>query len=244
MRLDTVEYNKYEDSSISVEVKNTLNYIINKLRVDLDNVDTEELDMVWGNTVANELGDIAFKEIRKSCKVLEISEWTFSGRSAGYYTLINNFDVEELEEAEDYTDLEGNYYQYLGNEIRNNSQLRKLQTLLNSDLNKITKIIKNVIDTKGVQIVKYLVKDLTITESNGLKEVVEPEGMVIGISSLTGTRVNAVQDFIDTNNLNHRTMFNYLKNGNASVRHDFAAALSGYPGNKYQKMFISKFGLN
>lgn len=167
---DKIEYNKYEDSSISIEVRNTLNYIINKLRVDLDNVDTEELDFEWSNTVANKLGDIAFKEIRKSCKLLEISEWTFSGRSSGYYTLTNDFDIKELKNANDYTDLEGTYFKILGNELKSNAQLRRLQNLLDSDLSEITKIIKRVVDTKGVEIIKYLVIDLTITENNDLNE--------------------------------------------------------------------------
>jgi len=175
---DKIVFNNYEDYSISIDVRNTFDYIIRKGRIDLQNVNTEELQMEWVNVVANELGGIAFKLIKQKCKALEIGEWTFSGRMAGWFTLINAWDIETVQEAEDYEELDGDYFQLFGNTLSSNSQLRRLQNLIDSDLNTISKIIKSVVDTKGVEIIKALSKDLILSENinlNNLRKIVREE---------------------------------------------------------------------
>jgi hypothetical protein len=65
----------------------------------------------------------------------------------------------------------------------------------------------------------------------------------VAIASLTGTRPDAVQKFIDDNNLDSPKLYTYLKRGKLKERMDFVTALVGNPGNKIQKMIISKFGI-
>jgi len=74
-----------------------------------------------------------------------------------------------------------------------------------------------------------------------LSEAASTEAM--GIAAFTATRGDAVQKFIDNNNLDARKLFNYVKGGKLADRMNFVTALVGNPGNKYQKMIISKFRL-
>ena len=62
------------------------------------------------------------------------------------------------------------------------------------------------------------------------------------IAKLTGTRDNIVQKFIDDFNLNAKNLFNFIAKGKEKVRKDFATAMSGRPGNKYQGDFVGMFG--
>jgi hypothetical protein len=62
------------------------------------------------------------------------------------------------------------------------------------------------------------------------------------IAGLTGTRDSIVQKFIDDFNLNAKNLFNFIAKGKEKVRKDFATAMSGRPGNKYQGDFVGMFG--
>jgi len=62
------------------------------------------------------------------------------------------------------------------------------------------------------------------------------------IAKLTGTRDSIVQKFIDDFNLNAKNLFNFIAKGKEKVRKDFATAMSGRPGNKYQGDFVGMFG--
>ena len=64
----------------------------------------------------------------------------------------------------------------------------------------------------------------------------------MGIAKLTGTRVIAVQKFIDDFNLNAKKLFNFIAKGKLKDRMDFATAISGTRGNKYQGNFVGMFG--
>ena len=64
----------------------------------------------------------------------------------------------------------------------------------------------------------------------------------MGIAKFTGTRAIAVQKFIDDFNLNAKNLFNFIAKGKEKVRKDFATAMSGRPGNKYQGDFVGMFG--
>jgi len=78
------------------------------------------------------------------------------------------------------------------------------------------------------------VKENTISETTG-KEAKE-------IARLTGTRDSIVQKFIDDFNLNAKNLFNFIAKGKEKVRKDFATAMSGRPGNRYQGDFVGMFG--
>jgi len=62
------------------------------------------------------------------------------------------------------------------------------------------------------------------------------------IAKLTGTRDSIVQKFIDDFNLNAKNLFNFIVKGKEKARKDFATAMSGRPGNKYQGDFVGMFG--
>jgi len=64
----------------------------------------------------------------------------------------------------------------------------------------------------------------------------------MGIAGFTGTRGDAVQKFIDTNNINAEKLFNFVKKGKLSDRMDFVKALVGNPNNPVQKKIIKMFG--
>jgi hypothetical protein len=64
----------------------------------------------------------------------------------------------------------------------------------------------------------------------------------MGIAGFTGTRGIAVQKFIDDFNLNAKKLFNFISKGKLKDRMDFATAISGNPGNKYQGNFVGMFG--
>ena len=73
-----------------------------------------------------------------------------------------------------------------------------------------------------------------------LNETASKEAM--GIAGFTGTRGIAVQKFIDDFNLNAKKLFNFIAKGKLKDRMDFATAISGRPGNKYQGNFVGMFG--
>jgi hypothetical protein len=80
------------------------------------------------------------------------------------------------------------------------------------------------------------VKENVVSEATG-REAKE-------IARLTGTRDSIVQKFIDDFNLNAKNLFNFIAKGKEKVRKDFATAMSGRPGNKYQGDFVGMFGEN
>jgi hypothetical protein len=83
-------------------------------------------------------------------------------------------------------------------------------------------------------------KKQNISKENVVNEGVGKEAM--GIAGFTGTRGIAVQKFIDDFNLNAKKLFNFISKGKLKDRMDFAAAMSGTRGNKYQGNFVGMFG--
>jgi len=63
-----------------------------------------------------------------------------------------------------------------------------------------------------------------------------------GISSMTGTRVNAVSDFVKKYDIDISKLFHFLNPPKMSKSKVFINALSGKNGNKDQKEIIKKFG--
>ena len=62
-----------------------------------------------------------------------------------------------------------------------------------------------------------------------------------GIAGLTASRANAVEDFLEKNNINSNKLYLFLKKGNLKDRMDFVTALVGKPGNPIQKKVIKQF---
>ena len=74
------------------------------------------------------------------------------------------------------------------------------------------------------------------------KSIKEAAGIdAMGIAGFTGTRGDAVQKFIDDNNLDGRKLFLYIKGGRLKERMGFVSAIAGTPNNKIQKELIAKF---
>jgi len=70
----------------------------------------------------------------------------------------------------------------------------------------------------------------------------EVSKLSMGIAGLTGTRGSAVEKFIKDYSLNDKELFKFLKKGKLKDRLNFATALSGRPGNKYQGDLVGLFG--
>jgi len=78
-----------------------------------------------------------------------------------------------------------------------------------------------------------------LVEKKSIKEAAGIDAM--GIAGFTGTRGDAVQKFIDDNNLDGRKLFLYIKGGRLKERMGFVSAIAGTPNNKIQKELIAKF---
>ena len=57
----------------------------------------------------------------------------------------------------------------------------------------------------------------------------------VAIASLTATRPDAVQKFVDSNELNIEKLHQFVKKGKLSDRMDFVSAIAGKPNNPIQK---------
>jgi len=66
--------------------------------------------------------------------------------------------------------------------------------------------------------------------------------LAMGIAGFTGTRGVAVDDFINTHNIDAKKLFNFVKKGNLKDRMAFVGAIAGRPNNKMFKMITKQFG--
>ena len=81
---------------------------------------------------------------------------------------------------------------------------------------------------------------LVDNDVDNITEAASKEAM--GIAAFTGTRGDAVQNFIDTNKLNSKKLFKFIEKGKLSDRMDLVTAIAGKPGNPIQKKMIKMFG--
>ena len=70
----------------------------------------------------------------------------------------------------------------------------------------------------------------------------EASKLAMGIAGFTGTRGVAVDDFINTHNIDAKKLFNFVKKGNLKDRMAFVGAIAGRPNNKMFKMITKQFG--
>jgi len=106
-------------------------------------------------------------------------------------------------------------------------------------------VIFNRVDLSTTDI-QFPTGDVEITKRKKkvkLKESVNESASkeAMGIAGFTGTRGSAVEDFITKNELDGKKLFQYVKKGGLKQRMEFVSAIAGNPGNKIQKMIISKF---
>lgn len=90
---------------------------------------------------------------------------------------------------------------------------------------------------------KYFKNKMSSKINEGNLSWKEMDRYAKAISNLTGTDSNAVKNFIEDNDLDAKKLYSYAKSGKSKDRMNFATALVGNPGNKYEKMIITKFGL-
>ena len=62
------------------------------------------------------------------------------------------------------------------------------------------------------------------------------------IANFTSVRAKALSDFINNNKLDATALANFVKKGSLKDRMDISTAISGKPGNKYEKDIAKKFG--
>jgi hypothetical protein len=135
--------------------------------------------------------------------------------------------------------------------IPNNSTSARMNGLVsNSNINNLFKVVEPLIkelSDEGFEleeIVGFVAKRIEAKFSGLYEGITEAAGIeAMGIAGFTGTRGDAVQKFIDDNNLDAKKLFAYIKGGKLKERMGFVSAIAGTPGNKIQKELISKFKL-
>ena len=133
--------------------------------------------------------------------------------------------------------------------IPNNSTSARMAGLVsNSNITNLFKAVEPLIKELSddgfdlEDIVGFIAKRIEAKFSGVYEGITEGAGIeAMGIAGFTGTRGDAVQKFIDDNNLDGRKLFLYIKGGRLKERMGFVSAIAGTPGNKIQKELIAKF---
>jgi hypothetical protein len=135
--------------------------------------------------------------------------------------------------------------------IPNNSTSARMAGLVsNSNINNLFKAVEPLIEELSADgfeledIVGFIAKRIEAKFSGVYEGITEGAGIeAMGIAGFTGTRGDAVQKFIDDNNLDAKKLFAYIKGGKLKERMGFVSAIAGTPNNKIQKELIGKFKL-
>ena len=146
-----------------------------------------------------------------------------------------------------------NYHEYGdSNEAMNEEPAKSTGEKIQNLNNRIKALKDKMGATKSSEqknLIQQRLKNALQTLSNYKKQNISKESVnegvgreAIAIAGFTGTRGIAVQKFIDDFNLNAKNLFNFIAKGKEKVRKDFATAMSGRPGNKYQGDFVGMFG--
>ena len=111
----------------------------------------------------------------------------------------------------------------------------------NLTYNQKLQVIGKIIDSLGID-KKELVKMSTRLKGTleSTNEVASRTAMEIG--GLTGMNKDAIQKFVDDNNLDIEKVFQYVKKGKLKDRMDLVSAIAGKPNNPVQKKMIKMFG--
>jgi len=91
------------------------------------------------------------------------------------------------------------------------------------------------------KIVREIMRERVISEMNeeSVNEGVEPQ--IKKIAYFTGTRPEAVEDFVSKHALNITKLLKYVEKGNLKDRMSFVSAIAGRPNNPVQKKIIKMF---
>lgn len=91
------------------------------------------------------------------------------------------------------------------------------------------------------KIVREIMREKVISEMNeeSVNEGVEPQ--IKKIAYFTGTRPEAVEDFVSKHALNITKLLKYVEKGNLKDRMSFISAIAGRPNNPVQKKIIKMF---
>ena len=91
------------------------------------------------------------------------------------------------------------------------------------------------------KIVREIMRERLISEMNeeSVNEGVEPQ--IKKIAYFTGTRPEAVEDFVSKHALNITKLLKYVEKGNLKDRMSFVSAIAGRPNNPVQKKIIKMF---
>ena len=91
---------------------------------------------------------------------------------------------------------------------------------------------------------KWYMADVRASELKGLYESVNEAASrtAMEIGGLTGMNKDAIQKFVDTNELDIEKVFQFVKKGKLSDRMDLVSAIAGKPDNPIQKKMIKMFG--
>jgi hypothetical protein len=135
--------------------------------------------------------------------------------------------------------------------IPNNSTSARMAGLVStSNITNLFKAVEPLIEELSADgfdledIVGFIAKRIEAKFSGVYEGITEGAGIeAMGIAGFTGTRGDAVQKFIDDNNLDAKKLFAYIKGGKLKERMGFVSAIAGTPGNKIQKELIGKFKL-
>ena len=135
--------------------------------------------------------------------------------------------------------------------IPNNSTSARMAGIAStSNINNLFKVVEPLIEELSADgfdledIVGFIAKRIEAKFSGVYEGITEGAGIeAMGIAGFTGTRGDAVQKFIDDNNLDAKKLFAYIKGGKLKERMGFVSAIAGTPGNKIQKELIAKFKL-
>ena len=91
------------------------------------------------------------------------------------------------------------------------------------------------------KIVREIMRERVISEMNeeSVNEGVEPQ--IKKIAYFTGTRPEAVEDFVSKHALNITKLLKYVEKGNLKDRMSFVSAIAGRPNNPVKKKIIKMF---
>jgi len=94
-------------------------------------------------------------------------------------------------------------------------------------------------ELKNTNTIKQLHKLHGSSLGESINEAASRTAMEIG--GLTGMNKDAIQKFVDDNNLDIETVYQYVKNGKLPERMALVSAIAGKPGNSVQVKLIKKF---
>src|SRR6056300_36637 len=94
-------------------------------------------------------------------------------------------------------------------------------------------------EIKNTNTIKQLHKLHGSSLGESINEAASRTAMEIG--GLTGMNKDAIQKFVDDNNLDIETVYQYVKNGKLPERMALVSAIAGKPGNSVQVKLIKKF---